>query len=83
MARLASIRNVIAVHDVAGTVDGQDFVAMELVTGGTLDAWLRKERRPIAPVLDMFLQAARGLAAAARGEGSCHRDLQAEQRPDR
>src|SRR5438132_12572929 len=52
MARL-SHPNVIAVHDV-GTLPGDRvFVAMELVEGGTLRAWLRGDRswREIVPVL--------------------------------
>ena len=44
MARLAH-PNVIAVHDV-GTLGGDRvFVAMELVDGGTLRAWLRASKR--------------------------------------
>ena len=72
MARVAH-PNVIAVHDV-GSVDGQDFVAMELVPGGSLDAWLRKRSRTTAEVLDVFVQAARGLAAAHEA-GLVHRDF--------
>ncbi len=72
IARLAH-PNVIAVHDV-GTVDEQDFMAMELVAGCTLDQWLRKEPRSLAAVLAVFAQAGRGLAAA-HDAGLVHRDF--------
>ena len=72
MARL-SHPNVLAVYDV-GELDGQVFVAMELVEGRTLTAWLRESRRKWREVLDAFLQAGRGLAAA-HAAGLIHRDF--------
>ncbi len=71
MARL-NHPNVITVHGV-GTVGEQVFVAMELVDGQTLTAWLAEPRswRDIARV---FVQAGRGLAAAHRS-GLVHRDF--------
>ncbi len=72
MARLAH-PNVIAVHDV-GTFEGQVFVAMELVEGGTLGEWLKARPRAAAEVLEVFLQAGRGLAAA-HAKGIVHRDF--------
>ncbi len=72
MARL-SHPNVLAVYDV-GELDGQVFLAMELVEGRTLTAWLREERRSWREVLGVFLDAARGLAAA-HAAGLIHRDF--------
>ncbi|HEY5925226.1 MAG TPA: protein kinase, partial [Kofleriaceae bacterium] len=64
--------NVIAVHDV-GEADGELFIAMEHVEGVTLREWLREQRTP-AEILDVFVQAGRGLAAAHRA-GLVHRDV--------
>jgi tetratricopeptide (TPR) repeat protein len=72
MAKL-SHRNVITVHDV-GTHTGRVFVAMEFIDGGTLAAWLREEPRPWPAVLERFLAAGQGLAAA-HAEGLVHRDF--------
>jgi serine/threonine protein kinase len=72
LARLAH-PNVLAVHDVGE--DGERlFMAMEFVEGGTLSAWLRERPRPLAAVLDAFIQAGRGLAAA-HAAGLVHRDF--------
>ena len=76
MAKL-SHRSVITVHD-AGDVDGQLFLAMELVRGTTLGHLLRT--RDPASVADwprwlgMMLDAGRGLAEAHRN-GVLHRDF--------
>jgi tetratricopeptide (TPR) repeat protein len=69
--------NVITVYEV-GVVDVADageqvFVAMELVTGGTLTAWL-EERRSWRDVLSIMVSAGRGLAAAHHA-GLIHRDF--------
>ena len=72
MARL-SHPNVVTVYEV-GTAGGRDFVAMELIHGETLAEWLRAERRPPAAILDAFLAAGRGLAAA-HAAGIVHRDF--------
>ena len=74
MARL-SHPNVVQVFD-AGIVDERAFVAMDFVDGGTLRAWL-KETRAHAEILDVFLQAARGLAAA-HAAALVHRDFKPE-----
>jgi tetratricopeptide (TPR) repeat protein len=75
MARL-SHPHVIHVHDVG--VDGERvFLAMELVDGGTLKSWLRARKRPWREVLDVFLGAGRGLAAA-HAAGLVHRDFKPE-----
>jgi tetratricopeptide (TPR) repeat protein len=71
MARLHH-PNVVAVHDV-GTFGEQVFLAMELVEGQTLTQWLAAGR-PWRRILDVFLQAGRGLAAA-HAAGLVHRDF--------
>jgi tRNA A-37 threonylcarbamoyl transferase component Bud32 len=67
--------NVVAVHDV-GLHDGQVFVAMEFVDGGTLGEWMKQtgSPRPWPEVLARFLPAGRGLAAA-HAAGLVHRDF--------
>ncbi|HEY4175947.1 MAG TPA: protein kinase [Kofleriaceae bacterium] len=72
MARLKH-RNVVTVHEVA-TAAGQDYVAMELVEGSSLADWLREKKPTQAEVLDAFVQAGRGLAAA-HAAGIVHRDF--------
>jgi serine/threonine protein kinase len=74
MARLAH-PNVVAIFD-AGEVDGQVFIAMELVDGTTLRKWLG-EPRDVAAILETFVAAGRGLAAA-HGAGLVHRDFKPE-----
>jgi eukaryotic-like serine/threonine-protein kinase len=71
LARL-SHPNVVTVYEV-GTVEGQGFIAMELVDGQSLREWHRTPQ-PWRAVLDAYLQAGRGLAAA-HGEGLVHRDF--------
>ncbi len=72
---LARVRhpNVVTVHDV-GVEDGRVHVAMELIEGQTLGQWLRAEPRAWARVLEVFVQAGRGLAAAHE-ERLVHRDF--------
>ncbi|HEY2743354.1 MAG TPA: serine/threonine-protein kinase [Polyangia bacterium] len=65
--------NVIAVHDV-GTFRGLVFIAMDFVEGQTLRQWLRDKPRRRREVLDAFLAAGEGLAAAHRA-GLVHRDF--------
>jgi eukaryotic-like serine/threonine-protein kinase len=63
--------NVIAVHDV-GDVEGELFIATELVDGETLDKW--QHGRSPAAILEAYAQAARGLAAV-HALGLVHRDV--------
>ena len=72
LARLAH-PNVVAVYDV-GEFAGHVFIAMELIAGETLRAWLRARPRPWREVVEVFVQACRGLAAAHRA-GIVHRDF--------
>jgi tetratricopeptide (TPR) repeat protein len=74
-ARLAH-PNVVTVLDI-GTIDNQVFMAMELVDGGDLRSWLSKSKRGWREVLDIFVQAGRGLAAA-HAAGLVHRDFKPE-----
>ncbi|MCA9707918.1 MAG: serine/threonine protein kinase, partial [Myxococcales bacterium] len=64
--------NVVTIYD-TGTVGDQVFLAMELVDGSTLRAWLQTERR-WRDVVSMFIEAGRGLAAA-HDKGIVHRDF--------
>jgi tRNA A-37 threonylcarbamoyl transferase component Bud32 len=71
MARLKH-PNVLTVYEVDS--DGtRDFIAMELVDGSTLDAWLAT-KPPRAAVWEAILAAGRGLAAA-HAAGLVHRDF--------
>jgi predicted Ser/Thr protein kinase len=72
MARL-NHPNVVTVHEV-GTANGRDYVAMELIEGETLADWIRSQKRSELEVVDAFVQAGRGLAAA-HAAGIVHRDF--------
>ncbi len=72
MAKL-SHPNVVAVHDV-GEHEGRVFLAMEFVVGQTLTAWIAERKRAWPQLVDMFVSAGRGLAAA-HDEGLVHRDF--------
>jgi tetratricopeptide (TPR) repeat protein/predicted Ser/Thr protein kinase len=67
--------NVVSVHDV-GMHDQQLFVAMEFVDGRDLGAWIKSVETPHPwhEVLQVYIQAGRGLAAA-HGVGLVHRDF--------
>jgi eukaryotic-like serine/threonine-protein kinase len=64
--------NVVTVHDV-GTADGRVFLAMEHVQGVTLTRWLAQPR-PWREIVEVFVAAGRGLAAA-HAKGLVHRDF--------
>ncbi|MEM9459876.1 MAG: serine/threonine-protein kinase [Myxococcota bacterium] len=64
--------NVVHVYEI-GELDGQLFIAMELVKGETLKEWQR-QRHPWRACLDVYRQAGRGLAAA-HAAGLVHRDF--------
>ena len=72
IARL-SHPNVVTVHD-AGTFGDRVFIAMELIDGQTIDRWLRDEPRTWQEIVDVFIAAGRGLAAA-HAAGVVHRDF--------
>jgi eukaryotic-like serine/threonine-protein kinase len=67
--------HVVAVYDV-GMVEDRVFLVMELVEGTTLREWLLAPRDRDA-ILDAFIQAGRGLAAA-HAAGLVHRDFKPE-----
>ncbi|MBL9103367.1 MAG: protein kinase [Myxococcales bacterium] len=75
MAKL-SHPNVVQVYE-AGQFDGQIYVAMEYVKGKNLADWLHAEERTWQEILEVYVQAGRGLAAAHR-QGLVHRDFKPE-----
>lgn len=72
MAKLAH-PNVITVHDV-GMFAERVFVAMEFVDGFTLREWLEGETHDWSAIVDAFVCAGRGLAAA-HAANLIHRDF--------
>ncbi|MDC0666581.1 serine/threonine-protein kinase [Nannocystis radixulma] len=66
MARL-SHANVVQVYEV-GRWEQQVYLAMEFVQGRTLGSWLKAQTRPWQSVLDVMVQAGRGLAAAHQAD---------------
>ncbi|MBK7075128.1 MAG: protein kinase [Myxococcales bacterium] len=72
MARLHH-RNVVQVFD-AGSAGDHVFVAMELVDGGSLHRWLVTAPRSWRQIVELFVGAGRGLAAA-HAAGLVHRDF--------
>jgi hypothetical protein len=65
--------NVVRVFD-AREVDGGLIIAMEYVEGMTLGAWCAAKRRTVPELLQVFIGAAQGLAAA-HARGLVHRDF--------
>lgn len=65
--------HVVAVHEV-GAHDGAVYLAMDLVEGVTLDHWQRQRPHPWRTIVELYLQAGRGLAAA-HAAGVIHRDF--------
>lgn len=75
MARLAH-PNVVSVYQV-GEFDRRVFIAMEHIEGMTLQEWIGKEPRSTRALVDVMIQAGRGLQAAHEA-GLVHRDFKAE-----
>jgi serine/threonine protein kinase len=65
--------NVVVVYD-AGVFGDRVFIAMEFVEGHTLRYWLQEKPRPWQEILEAFVAAGRGLAAAHAKE-LVHRDF--------
>lgn len=65
--------NVVVVHDV-GSHDGTIYMAMEFVEGRDLARWLAEERPSWSEIIEHYICAAEGLAAAHR-RGITHRDF--------
>lgn len=72
LARL-SHPNVVSLYDV-GICEHGDYLALELVPGLSLDRWLRTQPRSWPEILEVFLLAGQGLAAAHTA-GLIHRDF--------
>jgi len=72
MARI-SHPNVMPIFDV-GLLGGQVFLAMELIDGGTLQDWVEAQPRSWRQVVEVFLAAGQGLAAA-HDAALIHRDF--------
>ncbi len=66
--------NVVSVFDVGKHGDSEVYVAMELVRGSNLRRWQTTTTRSEAQILEVYLQAGRGLAAA-HAVGLVHRDF--------
>ena len=67
--------NVVSVYDV-GSGEDEVFLAMELVVGENLRSWARRVKS-WREIVDVFIEAGRGLAAAHR-LGLVHRDFKPE-----
>ncbi len=65
--------HVVAVYD-AGTTGDEVFIVMQLIDGVTLDRYLANTRSTVAQIVALYVQAARGLAAA-HAAGIVHRDF--------
>ena len=72
MARVAH-PHVVAIYE-AGLHDDGVYIAMELVHGQPLDEWLKAQSRSVTAIVEQFIQAGRGLAAA-HARGIIHRDF--------
>ncbi len=65
--------NIVTIYDISAA-DGVDYIAMELVTGPTLEELLAKRRLKVPEVLKIAVQIA-DATAAAHAVGVVHRDL--------
>jgi len=68
--------NVVTVYDV-GTFQDQVFIAMQFVDGHTLGHWVHARDRQWTEVVNIFVEAGRGLAAA-HDKDLVHRDFKPE-----
>lgn len=68
--------NLVTVYE-AGTHEDSVYIVMEFVEGGTLGRWLADGTRTWRQVAEVFLDAARGLAAI-HDAGMVHRDFKPE-----
>jgi len=75
LARL-NHEHVVRVFDV-GEWDGSPWITMEYVDGQDIDAWVQARRPPREAIVRLFMEAARGLAAA-HALGIIHRDVKGQ-----
>ena len=68
--------NIATVYDM-GVSGDRLFVVMEIIDGGTVAEWLEAKPRSWREIVGLYLQAARGLAAA-HAAGFVHRDFKPE-----
>lgn len=68
-------RNVIEVHDVGQTEEGDPFLVMQLLSGETLAEHLKRQRRLDPPVAAQIARDVARALAAAHAAGVIHRDL--------
>jgi serine/threonine-protein kinase len=66
--------NLVQLHDFGKSVDGRVFLAMELLSGKTLDVFAEEKSLPWRQATRLAIQAARALEAA-HAAGLVHRDL--------
>lgn len=68
-------RNILSIHDLGTTEDGQPFLVMEFLDGYTLESLIAKRGPiPIARAVPLFCQLCEGLSYAHK-RGLIHRDL--------
>lgn len=75
-ARAASALNhphIVAIYD-TGEAEGAPYIAMELVEGEPLGAWVRRNKPELRKILEVITQVADALAAA-HDAGIVHRDI--------
>lgn len=66
--------NIATIHDYGETDDGQPYIVMELVKGGTLENWTQRAALTIPRIIEIIEQVAMALAEAHR-HGIIHRDI--------
>ncbi len=65
--------NVLPIYDV-GTLEAGVFIAMEYIQGQSLPQWMQEQTRAPEEIVDVFVEAGRGLAAVHLA-GLIHRDF--------
>ncbi len=73
MARITHA-NVVGIYGVGVSPEGDLFIAMQLIEGGTVRQWLQERARGWREMLAVYLEAGEGLAAT-HARGLVHRDF--------